>query len=418
MPQRNRAFAEKGADAIYRGADLGKRRLRAVRRDETATLQQLSRSDELGVDPGCGIVHIFVPPHWLLGSLSRLRNRCGGGSRQARHNFLCEQPDTLLGLLMVEKARTADENEMAEPAYLVVDVHDLLVDGVGIAGDQNAAADRLLGGDPDEAVGWAARSPGLWLRAIVLRCHLGRHAPRQEFRHLRRLFEAGVEKPQGLAAEPQTLLVGVTDIAEGGISEPVRTGDRQLNLAARLTVCVECPLAGFGTAQDEGIHHATPAELGGGLRIAGCRPHRRVRPLIDGWPDVDVTVSEMLALPAERAGMRGQGLGYQVDGFPEALDIADRVGVTRHHLAVARFDEADLEAAAGNDVRSRIFLGDPHRIGANRDQGPKAQDANLLGLPGEDAEDHRARPVKAVYSRVMLDRNDVDAELIAQQMLV
>src|SRR5262245_13642297 len=126
----------------------------------------------------------------------------------------------------------------------------------------------------------------------------------------------------------------------------------------------------------------------------------------------------VLALPAERAVMRGQRLLDQIYRLPEALDIADRVGVARYHLAVARFDKADLDPAARDDVRRRVFLGDPHRIRAHRDQGAETQDADLLGLPGEDAEDHRARAVKAVDPRMMLDRDDVDPELVAQQVLV
>ena len=72
----------------------------------------------------------------------------------------------------VEKARAADKDEMAEPADLVVDVHDLLVDGVRVAGAQDAAGDRLLGGDADQAVGRAARA---WRRAAAAS---GSSAPR------------------------------------------------------------------------------------------------------------------------------------------------------------------------------------------------------------------------------------------------
>ena len=313
--------------------------------------------------------------------------------------------------VMVEKAGAADKDEMAEPADLLVNVHDLFVDGIRVAGAQDAAGDRLLGSDADQAlarphIGLAARPRR---GPVVLRSDLGRHAPRQKFRHLRRLLEAGVEKPQGLAADPQTLLVGVADIAQSGIGETVGAGRRQPGLAARIAIGVEGALAGLGAAQHERVDHAAPAELGRGLGIAGRRPHRRVRPLVDRRPDVDVAVGEVLALPAERPVMRGQRLLDQVDRLPEALDIADRVGVARHHLAVARFDKADLEPAARDDVGRRVFLGDPHRIGADRDQGPERQDADLLGLPGEDAEDHRARAVEAVDPGMVLDRDDVDA---------
>ena len=143
-----------------------------------------------------------------------------------------------------------------------------------------------------------------------------------------------------------------------------------------------------------------------------------MRALINRRPDVDMAVGEMLALPAEWPVMRGQRLLDQVDRFPEAVDITNRVGVARHHLAVARFDKADLKPAARDHIRRRVFLGHPHRIGADGDQGPERQDADLLGLPGEDAEDHRARAVEAVDPGMMLDRDDVDPELVAQQVLV
>src|SRR5262249_22602557 len=52
------------------------------------------------------------------------------------------------------------------------------------------------------------------------------------------------------------------------------------------------------------------------------------------------------------------------------------------------------------------------------DQGPERKNAYLLGLPGEDAEDHRARAVKTVDPGMMLDRDDVDPEVVAQQVFV
>ena len=155
--ERDGPFAEKRADAVDRGADLGQRRLRAVRRDEAAALQQLPRSDELGIDPGCRVIHRSLSLVLLSGAgpAAARRRRCR--RRQARQDLLRHQPDALFGLLVVEKARAADKDQMAEAADLVVDVHDLLVDGVRVAGAQDAAGDRLLGGDADQAVGRAAR---------------------------------------------------------------------------------------------------------------------------------------------------------------------------------------------------------------------------------------------------------------------
>jgi len=152
---------------------------------------------------------------------------------------------------------------------------------------------------------------------------------------LRRLFEAGVQEPQRFAADPQALLVCLADIAQSGISETVGPGRCQSGCAASISISVKGTLAGFGAAQDKRVDHAAPAELRRGLGIAGRRPHRWMWTLIDRRPDVDVAVGEVLALPAEGPVMRGQGLLDQVDRLPKSVDIADRVGVARHHLAIA-----------------------------------------------------------------------------------
>src|SRR5262249_51642088 len=86
--------------------------------------------------------------------------------------------------------------------------------------------------------------------------------------------------------------------------------------------------------------------------------------------------------------------------------------------AVARFDKADLEPAARDHVRGRIFLGHAHRVGADRYQGTEREDADFFGLAGEDPEDHRTRPVEAGEPGMVVDRDDIDPELVTQQMLV
>src|SRR5262245_42105420 len=59
--ERDRAFAEKCPDSVNGRADLTQWRLRAVRCDEAAALQQFTRGDEFGVDPGCRVVHHVSP---------------------------------------------------------------------------------------------------------------------------------------------------------------------------------------------------------------------------------------------------------------------------------------------------------------------------------------------------------------------
>jgi hypothetical protein len=76
------------------------------------------------------------------------------------------------------------------------------------------------------------------------------------------------------------------------------------------------------------------------------------------------------------------------------------------------------EPPARNDVGRGIFLGDPHRILPDGDQCPHAEEANIPGLPGDDAEDDGARPVETVDPGMMLARRDVEAELVAEEILV
>src|SRR5262249_10814777 len=115
---------------------------------------------------------------------------------------------------MIKETRPPDKDEMAEPGHLLINVHDLSVDRIRVAGDEDAAGDRLLGGDPDQALAGShiGEAPRPRLAAVILRRNLWRHAPRQELRHLRRLLEAGVKEPQRFAADPQPLFVGIPDI--------------------------------------------------------------------------------------------------------------------------------------------------------------------------------------------------------------
>ncbi len=303
---------------------------------------------------------------------------------------------------------------MAEAADLLMDLHDLPVDRVGVAGAQDAAGDRLLGGDADQRVGRPApRAPHCATgRSPDVRRQMRRVAAGQEFRHLRSLLQAGVEEPQQLAADRDALRVGVADIAQRGIGETVGAGRRQPRFLPCLAIGIEGALRSLRPAQHQRVDIAAPPQLGRGLGIAGRRPELRVRPLIRPGPEVDVPVGVVLALEADRPVMRGQRQFDDVDRLPEAVDEADRVGVARHHLAVARFDEADFEAAARDHIGGGVFLGDAHRVRAHRNQRAERQDADVLGLAGGDAEHHRARAIEAVDAGMMLDR------LVAQQMLV
>src|SRR5438093_6439772 len=67
--------------------------------------------------------------------------------------LLREELDALLGLGMRHKARPPDHHQMAKAADLVVKIHDLLVDGVRAAGEQEPARHRLLCVEADECCG-------------------------------------------------------------------------------------------------------------------------------------------------------------------------------------------------------------------------------------------------------------------------
>src|SRR5208282_3908475 len=130
----------------------------------TAGLRRRARGRSMGSRRSSSLSLLFGRARWL-------GRRCRGRCRQPRQHFLGKQPDALLGLLMIEEARAPDKDEMAEAAHLLVDVHDLLVDGIRIAGAEDAAGDRLLGGDADQALARASSglAPGPRLGPIILR---------------------------------------------------------------------------------------------------------------------------------------------------------------------------------------------------------------------------------------------------------
>ncbi len=91
---------------------------------------------------------------------------------------------------------------------------------------------------------------------------LGRRGAGHEARMLRRRFEAGVEKPQQLAADPQTLFVVVADIDEGGVGEVVGRHRRQPGFGARLAVRGIGAFGAVGPAQHQHVADAAAADLG------------------------------------------------------------------------------------------------------------------------------------------------------------
>src|SRR6516225_10926063 len=88
-----------------------------------------------------GVASFIASPPSSFGGLSRTDIGRRRRRRQPRQHFLGEEADALFGFLVVEEARAADKDEMAEPADLLVDVHDLLIDCIGVTGAENAAGD-------------------------------------------------------------------------------------------------------------------------------------------------------------------------------------------------------------------------------------------------------------------------------------
>src|SRR5215470_7798050 len=85
---------------------------------------------------------------------------------KARQNLPGEHLDAPDRLLMGEEARAANDVEMAEGAGLALELHDLAVDGVGVAGEEDALGYGLLRGHLDERggiLGGGLGRPLLWL---------------------------------------------------------------------------------------------------------------------------------------------------------------------------------------------------------------------------------------------------------------
>ncbi len=135
-------------------------------------------------------------------------------------------------------------------------------------------------------------------------------------------------------------------------------------------------------------------------------------------PDIDVPMRKMLALPAKRPLLMGQRFGNEIDRFPKALNIAHRVGVVRRHLTAPRLDKADLQAPPRNDIRRGVFLRNPHRLLPQGNQCPQAQNASFASLAGQNTKEHGIGPEQGVDARVMLNGDDVEPLVIAEQEFV
>src|SRR5438046_856484 len=72
---------------------------------------------------------------------------------QPRHDFGRKQPDSLLSLRVRQEPRAADHHQMTEAADLRIEIVDLTVHRVGIAGEQDAPLPRLIRRQADQRRG-------------------------------------------------------------------------------------------------------------------------------------------------------------------------------------------------------------------------------------------------------------------------
>lgn len=90
---------------------------------------------------------------------------------------------------------------------------------------------------------------------------------------------------------------------------------------------------------------------------------------------------EMLALPVERAVVRGHRLEDEIVCFPEPVHDAHRVLVGGSELVRHALDKAHVEPPAGDDVDIGELLRDAQWIGPVPDRVTEHKQPRALGLP-------------------------------------
>ncbi len=163
--------------------------------------------------------------------------------------------------------------------------------------------------------------------------------------------------------------MGVAHVDECGIGKVVSADFGEPGLSPSLAIRSPSAVGFVRPTQHQHIDHAPPTHFTRGGRIASGGPHARMRLLPRARPNVDVPVGKMLALPTKRSLLVGESFGDQVNRFPKAFNVDNRVGVVGRHLAAARLDKTDLQPPSGNDIRGRVLLRDPHRFLPQRHQG-------------------------------------------------
>ena len=140
--------------------------------------------------------------------------------------------------------------------------------------------------------------------------------------------------------------------------------------------------------------------------------------LVGAGPDVHVPIVEILALPIDRPVVAGHRLEDQVMGFPEPVHHAHRIGIGRRAFIGHALDEAHLQAAAGDDIDHRHFLGDADGIVAVAQRDAERQQARARGDPRQNGKQYIAGDIEARGRGVMLVDHDVEAEFIGEHPFI
>ena len=174
-----------------------------------------------------------------------------------------------------------------------------------------------------------------------------------------------------------------------------------------------------GAARQQRAHHvAALRRQPAGIDAHAGHPHRRRRFLHRLRPDVDAAVVEELALPVERAVMRGHRLQDQVVRLPVAAHQRGGIAVRRLDLVRRALHQAHLQPPARQHVEPRHLLRHAHRIGPVGDRRAERQQPRALGFTCNDRQRHRHRHGHAGRRAVVLVHHDVEPDLVAQRELV
>ena len=169
-------------------------------------------------------------------------------------------------------------------------------------------------------------------------------------------------------------------------------------------------------------HQIRVAVLGRpGHRVAAHHagnPDRRVRGLVGARPGIHVAVVVVLALPAERAGLR-PGLDDEVVRLLEALPVVGRHGVVRHALAPGAAHPAGDEAATRDHVDLGQLFGEEQRVVPDRQDVAEQHD---LGAARDARQDRRLQIHHAAHAErrgvVLVQHQAVEAHLLGEDALV